>query len=430
MGKRILIIGAGGVGTVVAHKCAQNRDVFEHITLASRTLAKPRKIAESIEEKGHGSIEIAEVNADSAEEVALLIQKAKPDLLINVALPYQDLSIMDACLVTKTPYIDTANYEPPYEAKFEYKWQWAYREKFKNAGLTALLGAGFDPGATNVFTAYLARYRFDSVETLDILDCNAGDHGYPFATNFNPEINIREVTQRGKYWERLGDKVFDQPADATDWTAPEWRETPPLSRRVDFDYPVVGTKPTYLMYHEELESLVRTIPGLRRARFWMTFGDQYLTHLRVLKNVGMTSITPIDFQGKKVIPIEFLKAILPEPASLGPRTTGKTVIGCVVTGMHEGAKKTRYLYQVCDHEESFRETGAQAISYTTGVPTVTAAKMLLTGTCEMDAGLKNIEEFDPKPVSEELGTMGLPWKEIELPADFEIIPAEVPSPLG
>jgi saccharopine dehydrogenase (NAD+, L-lysine forming) len=430
MGKTVLIIGAGGVGTVVAHKCAQNRDVFEHITLASRSLEKPQKIAEDIERRGHGKIDVALVNADRTEEVVSLIQKVQPDLLINLALPYQDLTIMDACLATKTPYIDTANYEPLDEAKFEYKWQWAYREKFQNAGITALLGAGFDPGATNVMTAYLSKYRFDSVETLDILDCNAGDHGYPFATNFNPEINIREVTQKGKYWEVSTSEVSFQPKDATDWNAPEWKETPPLSRRVDFEYPIVGKKPTYLMYHEELESLVRNIPGLKRARFWMTFGDQYLTHLRVLKNVGMTRIDPVDFQGQKIVPIEFLRTLLPDPASLGPRTKGKTVIGCIMTGMYQGEKKTRYLYQICDHEESFRETGAQAISYTTGVPTVIAAKMLLTGKWDMNAGVRNIEEFDPKPFLEELGPMGLPWEEIELDPEFEIVPSEVEPPLG
>jgi saccharopine dehydrogenase (NAD+, L-lysine-forming) len=425
---KILIIGAGGVGRVVAHKCAQNRAVFEEITLASRTVSKCEQIATEIAKAGHGEIKTAQIDADKVPELVELIKKIQPDLVLNIALPYQDLTIMDACLAAGVNYLDTANYEPLDTAKFEYKWQWAYREKFEKAGLLALLGAGFDPGVTNVFTIYEAQKHFDTVESVDILDCNAGDHGYPFATNFNPEINIREVTSRGRYWQRDGE-LTTQPENATDWAAPEWRETKPLSIRTDFDYPVVGEKPTYLMYHEEMESLVRHLPSLKRIRFWMTFGDSYLMHLKALKNVGMTSIEPIDFQGQKIAPIEFLKAVLPDPASLGPRTKGKTVIGCIVKGQKDGEQKTRYIYQICDHEEAYRETGAQAISYTTGVPAVTAAIMLLTGKWS-GAGVKNIEEFDPEPFLAELDKQGLPWEEAELAPDFELSTREVEPPLG
>lgn len=426
MSKKVLIVGAGGVSRVVTQKCAMNRDVFGKITLASRTLKRCQEIKKDIAARGRGKIDIAQVDADKPREMVALIKKVQPDLVMNIALPYQDLPIMDACLATGVDYLDTANYEPPNEAKFEYSWQWKYRKKFEKAGVMALLGSGFDPGVTNVFSAFALRYRFDTIDTIDILDCNAGDHGYPFATNFNPEINIREVTQRGRYWQKK--RGANTPANHTDWDNGEWIETPPLSVRTDFDYPIAGVRPTYLMYHEEMESLVRNIPGLKRIRFWMTFGDNYLTHLRILQNVGMTRIDPVVHKNHKIIPIEFLRTLLPDPASLGPRTKGKTVIGNIVKGTKDGKKKTLYIYQVCDHQESFRETGAQAISYTTGVPAMIGAKMMLTGAWKK-AGVHNMEEFDPQPFMDELNTQGLPWQEMELPADYEIPVRKVKPPL-
>ena len=385
---KVLIVGAGGVGQVVTHKCAQVPEVFTEIVLASRTEEKCRRIAAQVPRP----IRTAQVDADDLAQMTSLIEREKPALVINVALPYQDLPIMDACLATGVDYLDTANYEPRDTAKFEYKWQWAYHDRFKARGIMALLGSGFDPGATNVFTAYLAKHHFDTIEELDIIDCNAGDHGKPFATNFNPEINIREITSRGRYWE-----------------AGEWKSTAPLSVSRIYDFPEgIGPKKIFLLYHEELESIVRNFPTLRRARFWMTFSENYLTHLRVLENVGMTSIKPVVFQGREIVPLEFLKALLPDPASLGPLTKGKTCIGCFVRGKKDGREKLAFVYNICDHEEAYREVGAQAISYTTGVPAMIGAKMMLTGKWRA-AGVFNLEQFDPDPFMEAMNHHGLPW---------------------
>jgi len=386
---KVLIIGAGGVGAVVTHKCAQNPEVFSEIVLASRTLAK----CEAIREQVARPIEIARVDADHPHEVSALIRKVSPDLVINVALPYQDLSIMDACLETGVDYLDTANYEPPDEARFCYKWQWDYQERFQKRGIMALLGCGFDPGVTNIFCAHALKHHFDEIHTIDIMDCNAGDHGHPFATNFNPEINIREVTARGKYYENG-----------------QWIETAPLSIHKPFDFPQVGVREMYLMYHEEMESLAKNIPGIKRMRFWMTFGQEYLTHLRVLQNVGMTRIDPVKYQGIDIVPLQFLKALLPEPSSLAAGYTGKTCIGCMIEGLKNKKPVKYFIYNVCDHAECFREIKAQAISYTTGVPTMIGAMMMLTGKWKT-AGVFNVEEFDPDPFMDALNRYGLPWTE-------------------
>jgi len=388
----VLIIGAGGVGSVVVHKCLQVPEVFSRVFLASRTLAK----CEHIRDQVGGGIQIGQVDADQSEEVVQLIEKVKPRLVINTALPYQDLAIMDACLATGVDYLDTANYEPPDEAKFCYKWQWDYRERFRQRGIMALLGSGFDPGVTNVFCAYAAKHLFDEIHYVDILDANAGDHGQHFATNFNPEINIREVTARGKYWEQG-----------------KWLETEPLSVSQDFDFPVIGPKKAYLMYHEELESLAANIRGLKRIRFWMTFSDKYLTHLRVLEHVGMTRIDPVEFEGHQIVPLKFLKAVLPEPASLGPHTKGKTCIGCLIEGIKDGKPRKLFIYNVCDHQECYREVRSQAISYTTGVPAMIGAVMMLTGAWRGE-GVFNMEEFDPDPFMDRLNRHGLPWEVKEL----------------
>ena len=392
MGKA-LIIGAGGVASVVVHKCCQNSDVFEEIMIASRTVSKCDAVKEKLQNQTKTIIHTAKVDADSVSELVELINGFKPDIVINVALPYQDLTIMDACLETKTNYMDTANYEPLDTAKFEYKWQWAYREKFEKAGITALLGSGFDPGVTGVFSAYAMKHHFDEINEIDILDCNAGDHGYPFATNFNPEINIREVSAKGSYWE-----------DG------HWVETEPMEIKRVYNFPEVGEKDMYLLHHEELESLALNIKGIKRIRFFMTFGQSYLTHLKCLENVGMTSIEPIEFEGKQIVPLQFLKAVLPDPASLGPRTKGKTNIGCIFKGKKDGKEKTYYLYNVCVHEECYAEVGSQAISYTTGVPAMIGAMMIMTGKWNKP-GVYNIEEFDPDPFMEQLNKCGLPWKE-------------------
>lgn len=390
MSHKVLIIGAGGVGGVVTHKCAQVPEVFGDILLASRTEAKCKAIAEQIERP----IRTARVDADNVEETTALLRREKPGVVINVALPYQDLPLMDACLAAGIDYLDTANYEPPDTAKFEYKWQWAYHDRFKDAGLMALLGSGFDPGVTNVFTAYAAKHHFDEIHELDIIDCNAGDHGHPFATNFNPEINIREVTARGRFYEEG-----------------EWKSTDPLTVSKTYDFPEgIGPKKIYLLYHEELESLVKFFPTLKRARFWMTFSDNYLKHLEVLQNVGMTRIDAVEFEGGRIIPIQFLKALLPDPASLGPRTKGKTCIGCVVKGVKDGKERTCYVYNICDHEACYREVKSQAISYTTGVPAMIGAKMMLTGKWRGE-GVFNMEQFDPDPFMEALNEHGLPWQE-------------------
>ncbi len=391
MGKA-LIIGAGGVASVVIHKCCQNPDVFEEICIASRTVEKCEAIKAKLD-GGKTKIQTAQVNADNTDEVIELINKFKPDLVINVALPYQDLTIMDACLATGVHYLDTANYEPPEIPKFEYKWQWAYREKFEKAGIMALLGSGFDPGVTSVFCAYAQKHYFDEIHYIDILDANAGDHGYPFATNFNPEINIREITAPGSYWENG-----------------EWVETEPLEIKKVYDFPEIGQKDIYLLHHEEIESLAVNIKGVKKIRFWMTFSERYLTHLRVLENVGMTSIEPIEIEGVKIQPLQFLKAVLPDPASLGPRTKGKTNIGCIIQGIKDGKPRTYYVYNVCVHEECYAEVGSQAISYTTGVPAMIGAMMMLKGIW-MKPGVYNVEEFDPDPFMEALNKYGLPWKE-------------------
>jgi len=388
---KVLIIGAGGVGGVVAHKCAEDSDTFSEIVLASRTLSRCEKIQGQVRELRGREIEIAQIDADDVARTVALIKRAQPDLLINVALPYQDLPLMDACLEAGVNYLDTANYEPPDEAKFEYKWQWAYQDRFEAAGLMALLGSGFDPGVTNIFCAYAQKKLFDEIDYIDILDCNGGDHGHPFATNFNPEINIREITQRGRYWENG-----------------KWVEIDAMSQSQMFDFPAVGERKAYLLYHEELESLVKHIDGLKRIRFWMTFGDEYITHLRVLQNVGMTSIKPIEYEGREIVPIQFLKALLPDPSTLGENYTGKTSIGCLIEGRKNGEPKKVFIYNVCDHEESWKEVRAQAVSYTTGVPTMVGAKMLLTGQWR-GKGVFNVEQLDPEPFLEELGRRGLPW---------------------
>lgn len=391
MGK-VLIIGAGGVGNVVVRKCAQVPEVFSEICLASRTVAKCEEIRQDLDRP----IEVARVDADNTEEVIGLIRKFGADLVINVALPYQDLAIMDACLATGVDYLDTANYEPPDEARFCYKWQWDYHERFRDRGIMALLGSGFDPGVTNVFSAFAQKNYFDTIHTIDILDANAGDHGYPFATNFNPEINIREVTARGRYYEEG-----------------KWLETEALSQSMTFDFPEIGPKKAYLMYHEELESLAKNIRGVKRLRFWMTFSDNYLKHLEVLQNVGMTGIEPVEYEGHQIVPLKFLKALLPDPASLGPRTKGKTCIGCLVEGEKDGRPARIFIYNVCDHQECYREVKSQAISYTTGVPAMIGAMMMLTGTWR-GKGVFNMEEFDPAPFMEKLNLHGLPWHVKEL----------------
>jgi len=388
---KVLIIGAGGVGGVVTHKCANDKDTFSEIVLASRTLLRCEKIQKQVHDLRGREIEIAQVDADDVAQTVALIKRVQPALVINVALPYQDLPLMDACLEAGVDYLDTANYEPPDEAKFEYKWQWAYQERFEAKGIMALLGSGFDPGVTNVFCAYAQKNLFDEIDYIDILDCNGGDHGHPFATNFNPEINIREITQRGRYWEN-----------------DEWVEIDPMSQSRTFDFPEVGERKAYLLYHEELESLVKHIDGLQRIRFWMTFGDEYLTHLRVLQNVGMTGIDPIEYEGREIVPIQFLKALLPDPSTLGENYTGKTSIGCLIEGRKNGEPRKVFIYNVCDHEESWKEVRAQAVSYTTGVPTMVGAKMLLTNQWR-GRGVFNIEQLDPEPFLEELAVRGLPW---------------------
>lgn len=389
MGK-VLIIGAGGVGTVVAHKMAALPEVFTEIMLASRTKSKCDAIAEKI---GGNRIQTAQVDADNVPELVELINSYKPELVVNVALPYQDLTIMDACLETGVSYLDTANYEPKDEAKFEYKWQWAYQERFKEAGLTAILGCGFDPGVTSIFTAHAAKHHFDEIHYLDIVDCNAGDHGKAFATNFNPEINIREVTQKGKYWENG-----------------EWVLTEPHEIHKPLNYPNIGAKESYLIYHEELESLVKNFPTIKRARFWMTFGQEYLTHLRVIQNIGMAGIEPILYEGKEIVPIQFLKAVLPDPGELGENYTGETSIGCRIRGLKDGKEKTYYVYNNCKHQDAYNETGAQGVSYTTGVPATIGAMMFLQGIWKKP-GVYNVEEFNPDPFMEQLNKLGLPWHE-------------------
>ncbi len=396
---KVIIIGAGGVGNVVAHKCAQLPEIFDEIVLASRTVSKCEAIAADVAAKQGRSLKTVAIDADDVAATTELLKTEQPDLVINVALPYQDLPLMDACLAAGVDYLDTANYEPLDEAKFEYKWQWDYQDRFKEAGLTALLGSGFDPGVTNMFCAYAQKHLFDEIETIDILDANAGDHGHHFATNFNPEINIREITANGRYWEEG-----------------EWKEVDPMSVHQVYDFPVVGKQDAYLLYHEELESLCQNIKGLKRIRFWMTFSEKYLTHLRVLENVGMTSIKPIEVNGATIAPIEFLRHVLPDPGSLGPRTKGKTCIGCDIVGTKDGQKKRIFIYNTCDHQECYQEVSSQAISYTTGVPAMIGAQMILRGLWKQP-GVWNMEQNDPDPFMEELNLRGLPWQVIELPLE-------------
>lgn len=390
---KILVIGAGGVSSVATYKMAKHSDVFTDILLASRTKSKCDQIQDYIYEELGVKIETAQVDADDKAQLVALIQDYRPFLCVHLALPYQDLTIMEACLECGVHYLDTANYEPRDEAKFEYHWQWAYQDRFKEAGLMALLGCGFDPGVTGVFTAYANKHHFDEIHYLDIVDCNGGDHGKTFATNFNPEINIREITQNGKYYENG-----------------EWIEVPPHSIKKELSYPNIGTRDSYLLYHEELESLVKHFPTIKRARFWMTFGVEYLKHLEVIQNIGMAGIEPVDFQGHSIIPLEFLKAVLPDPGSLGENYTGETSIGCRIKGLKDGKETTYYIYNNCSHAEAFEETGAQAVSYTTGVPAMIGAMLMVTGTW-MKAGVYNVEQFNPDPFLEELNTNGLSWHE-------------------
>ena len=394
MGKA-MIIGAGGVASVAVHKCCQNSEVFEEILIASRTKSKCDALKEKLD-GGKTKIQTAAVDADDVPALTALIRKFQPDVVLNLALPYQDLHIMDACLAAGVHYVDTANYEPEDTAKFEYSWQWAYADRFREAGLTALLGSGFDPGVTGVFSAYAMKHEFDEINYIDILDCNGGDHGYPFATNFNPEINLREVSAKGRYWERG-----------------EWKETKPMEIMFKWDYPKVGVKDSYLLYHEELESLVKNIKGLKRIRFFMTFGQSYLTHMKCLENVGMLRIDEVEHNGVKIVPIQFLKTLLPDPASLGPRTKGKTNIGCVIRGLKDGKERQVYIYNVCDHEACYAETGAQAVSYTTGVPAMIGSMMVAKGIWS-GKGVFNMENFDAKPFMDELNKQGLPWEIIEM----------------
>lgn len=388
---RVLIIGAGGVATVAAHKVAKNADVFSDIMIASRTQSKCDDIVRAI---GNPKIQTAHVDADNIDELVRLFDEFKPDLVMNLALPYQDLTIMEACLRHGCSYLDTANYEPKDEAHFEYSWQWAYKERFEAAGLTAILGCGFDPGVTSIFTAYAAKHHFDEIQYLDIVDCNAGDHHKAFATNFNPEINIREITQKGLYWE-----------DG------QWRETEPLEIHKTLNYPNVGPKESYLLHHEELESLVKNYPTIRRARFWMTFGQEYLTHLRVIQNIGMDSIKPINYNGMEIVPLQFLKAVLPNPQELGENYEGETSIGCRIRGLKDGKEQTYYIYNNCSHQAAYEETGMQGVSYTTGVPACIGARMFMLGEWNRP-GVWNVEEFDPDHFMDELNKQGLPWHEI------------------
>ena len=397
MGK-VLIIGAGGVATVAAHKVAQNADVFTEIMIASRTKSKCDAIVEAI---GNKAIKTAQVDADDVEQLVALFESFRPDIVMNLALPYQDLTIMEACLRTGVNYLDTANYEPKDEAHFEYSWQWAYKDRFEKAGLTAILGCGFDPGVTSVYTAYAAKHYFDEIHYLDIVDCNAGDHHKAFATNFNPEINIREITQKGLYWE-----------DG------KWIETEPLEIHRPLTYPNVGPRESYLLHHEELESLVKNYPTIKRARFWMTFGQEYLTHLRVIQNIGMDSIKPINYNGMEIVPLQFLKAVLPNPQDLGENYEGETSIGCRIRGVKDGKELTYYVYNNCSHRAAYEETGMQGVSYTTGVPAMIGAMMFLKGIWKKP-GVYNVEEFDPDPFMEQLNKQGLPWHE-QFNVDLEL----------
>lgn len=417
---RLLIIGCGGVASVAIHKCCQNSEVFTEICIASRTKSKCDALKDKLQSTTKTIITTAQVDADNKDELVKLINDYKPQAVLNLALPYQDLTIMDACLETKVDYIDTANYEPEditepqwrenyekrckelgFTAYFDYSYQWAYKEKFEKAGITALLGTGFDPGVTSVFTAYALKHYFDEIHYIDILDCNGGDHGYPFATNFNPEINLREVSANGSYWENG-----------------KWVETKPMEIKREYNFDGVGKKDMYLLHHEEIESLAKNIPNVKRIRFFMTFGQSYLTHMQCLENVGMLSTEPVMYEGREIVPIQFLKQLLPDPASLGPRTKGKTNIGCIFTGIKDGKEKTIYIYNMCDHQECYKEVGSQAVSYTTGVPAMIGASLVLTGQWKKP-GVYNVEEFDPDPYMEALNKFGLPWVVDENPVTVE-----------
>ena len=416
---RLLIIGCGGVGRVAIYKCCEN-PVFTEICIASRTVKKCEELAASLKDKTKAVLTTAQVDADSVKSLTNLMKEYKPHTVLNVALPYQDLTIMDACLECGANYVDTANYEAEdtddpawrevyekrckekgFTAYFDYSWQWAYDRKFKDANLTALLGSGFDPGVTQVYSAYALKHYFDEINYIDILDCNGGDHGYPFATNFNPEINLREVSSNGSYWE-----------DG------HWVETKPMEIKREYDFDGVGKKDMYLLHHEEIESLAKNIPGIKRIRFFMTFGQSYLTHMKCLENVGMLGTVPVDYEGRQIVPIKFLKALLPDPASLGPRTVGKTNIGCIFKGLKDGKERTIYIYNVCDHQEAYKETGAQAVSYTTGVPAMIGAAMVAGGIWNKP-GVYNVEEFDPDPYMDALNKYGLPWVVKENPVMVE-----------
>lgn len=407
---RLMIIGCGGVASVAIHKCCQNSEVFEEIMIASRTVSKCDALKEKLQPTTKTKIITAQIDADNVDDLVALMESYKPDAVLNVALPYQDLTIMDACLKAGVDYIDTANYEAEdtqdpewrkvyeerckrlgFTAYFDYSWQWAYKERFEQAGLTALLGTGFDPGVTSVFAAYAKKHYFDEIHTIDILDCNGGDHGYPFATNFNPEINLREVSAPGSYMENG-----------------KWIEIPAMSIKREYDFPEVGMKDMYLLHHEEIEALGRNMPEVKRIRFFMTFGQSYLTHMKCLENVGMLSTEPVDFNGQQIVPIQFLKELLPDPASLGPRTVGKTNIGCIFTGIKDGKEKTLYIYNVCDHQECYKEVESQAISYTTGVPAMIGSMLVLNGLWKKP-GVFTTDEFDPDPYMEALNQWGLPW---------------------
>lgn len=399
--KKLMVVGCGGVASVAIHKVCQNDGFFTDLLIASRTISKCDALKAELEGKTKVRIRTAQVDASNVNQLVKLIESFGPDAVLNLALPYQDLTIMDACLATGVHYIDTANYEPEDTARFEYKWQWAYREPFEKRGVTALLGSGFDPGVTNVFTAYALKHYFDEINYLDILDCNGGDHGYPFATNFNPEINIREVSAKGSYWK-----------DG------RWVETEPMEVKRVYDFPEVGKKDMYLLHHEEIESLALNIPGIKRIRFFMTFGQSYLVHLKCLENVGMTSIKPILYEDREIVPLQFLKAVLPDPSSLGPRTKGKTNIGCILKGLKGGKEKTIYIYNVCDHQQCYKEVGSQAVAYTTGVPAMIGAMLVMDGKWQKP-GVHNMEEFDPDPFMDALNRWGLPWVVDEHPVPVD-----------
>ncbi len=391
---KVLIIGAGGVSRVVCYKCAAHPEIFSELLLASRTQSKCDEIAKDIAtDLGYTAIKTAAIDAEDVPALIALIESFKPALVLHVALPYQDLTIMDACLATGVHYLDTANYEPKEEAKFEYSWQWAYQDRFKEKGIMAVLGCGFDPGVTSIFTAYAAKHHFDEIHYLDIVDCNGGDHGKAFATNFNPEINIREITQKGRYYENGA-----------------WIETEPFEIKKVLNYPNVGARDSYLLYHEELESLCKNFPTLKRARFWMTFGQEYLTHLRVIQNIGMAGIEPVMYEGRAIIPLQFLKAVLPDPGELGENYVGETSIGCRIRGIKDGKERTYYIWNNCSHAQAFKETRAQGVSYTTGVPAMIGAMMVLRGDWQ-GKGVYNVEEFNPDPFLEVLAKNGLPWHE-------------------